>query len=97
MGDAVYRPQNILLTGGAGFIGSHVATLLCTRYPEYKVRPPPRLDAKRAPLTRARGAQVVVLDKLDYSASLRNLEAASALPNFKARACAPFPRAFCAR
>jgi nucleoside-diphosphate-sugar epimerase len=38
MGDAVYRPQNILLTGGAGFIGSHVATLLCTRYPQYKVR-----------------------------------------------------------
>jgi hypothetical protein len=41
---------------------------------------------------------VVVLDKLDYSASLRNLEAASALPNFKARACpCTFPRASFAR
>jgi hypothetical protein len=30
-------------------------------------------------------AQVVVVDKLDYCASLRNLEAAAALPNFKAR------------
>ena len=31
---------------------------------------------------------MVVVDKLDYCASLRNLEAASALPNFKARASA---------
>jgi UDP-glucose 4,6-dehydratase len=33
-----YVPKNILLTGGAGFIGSHVAILLITKYPAYKVR-----------------------------------------------------------
>jgi hypothetical protein len=32
-----YDPKNILLTGGAGFIGSHVASLLLTKYPQYKV------------------------------------------------------------
>ena len=38
MADAVYTPRNILLTGGAGFIGSHVATLLARKYPHYKAR-----------------------------------------------------------
>jgi hypothetical protein len=33
-----YQPKNILLTGGAGFIGSHVALLLIQKYPDYKVR-----------------------------------------------------------
>ena len=32
-----YKPKNIMLTGGAGFIGSHVAILLAKRYPDYKV------------------------------------------------------------
>lgn len=32
-----YKPKSILLTGGCGFIGSHVAILLATKYPEYKV------------------------------------------------------------
>jgi hypothetical protein len=32
-----YKPVNVLLTGGAGFIGSHVAILLTQKYPEYKV------------------------------------------------------------
>jgi hypothetical protein len=40
-GDLVYAddyvPQSILLTGGAGFIGSHVAILLAKKYPSYKV------------------------------------------------------------
>jgi hypothetical protein len=35
-----YTPRSILLTGGCGFIGSHVATLLTTKYPAYKVRVP---------------------------------------------------------
>ena len=46
--------MNILLTGGAGFIGSHVAVLLSNKYPEYKI---------------------IVLDKLDYCASAKNLDA----------------------
>lgn len=33
----IYTPQNILVTGGAGFIGSHVCLLLAQKYPEYKI------------------------------------------------------------
>ncbi len=29
--------KNILITGGAGFIGSHVIRLFCTKYPEYNI------------------------------------------------------------
>ena len=29
--------KNILITGGAGFIGSHVIRLFVTRYPDYKI------------------------------------------------------------
>src|ERR1700747_1785362 len=29
--------QTILLTGGAGFIGSHLTRLFVTKYPEYKI------------------------------------------------------------
>jgi UDP-glucose 4,6-dehydratase len=36
MEDGQYKPKNILLTGGAGFIGSHVAIRLLQRYPDYK-------------------------------------------------------------
>ena len=57
-----YTPGTILITGGAGFIASHVATRLATRYPEYRV---------------------VVLDKLDYCASMHNLDAVRGLPNFR--------------
>ena len=76
---ATYTPKNILLTGGAGFIGSHVAAALALRS-EYKAR---RRAAVTAP--RSRSHQVVVLDKLDYCASLRNLESVEHLPNIKAR------------
>jgi len=31
-----YTPQNILVTGGAGFIGSHVCLLLAQKYTQYK-------------------------------------------------------------
>lgn len=57
-----YTPASILVTGGAGFIGSAVARRLAQRYPQYRI---------------------VVLDRLDYCASLRNLDAVSHLPNFK--------------
>lgn len=33
-----YTPRSILVTGGAGFIASHVTKLLVTQYPQYKVR-----------------------------------------------------------
>lgn len=39
-----YTPKNILLTGGAGFIASHVAILLCQKYPQYNVVVYDRLD-----------------------------------------------------
>jgi hypothetical protein len=32
-----YTPKNIMITGGAGFIGSHVVTRLVAKYPQYKV------------------------------------------------------------
>ena len=32
-----YEPKNIFLTGGAGFIASHVAILLCKKYPKYNI------------------------------------------------------------
>jgi nucleoside-diphosphate-sugar epimerase len=33
-----HNPGNVLITGGAGFIASHVAILLVEKYPDYKVR-----------------------------------------------------------
>lgn len=32
-----YVPRNILITGGAGFIASHIAVDLALKYPEYEV------------------------------------------------------------
>ena len=32
-----YTPKNILVTGGAGFVGSHVCELLCDKYPQYRI------------------------------------------------------------
>jgi dTDP-glucose 4,6-dehydratase len=31
-----YRPKNVMLTGGAGFIGSYVLELMVQKYPEYQ-------------------------------------------------------------
>jgi len=39
-----YIPQNILLTGGAGFIASHAAILLTKKYPHYNVIVYDKLD-----------------------------------------------------
>jgi len=57
-----YKPKNILITGAAGFIASHVATRIVKNYPDYKI---------------------VVLDKLDYCSSLKNLNPSRPSPNFK--------------
>ncbi|KAK8791844.1 hypothetical protein WA158_005221 [Blastocystis sp. Blastoise] len=37
MSDDTYHPKNILVTGGAGFIASHIVILLCKKYPECKI------------------------------------------------------------
>ena len=39
-----YVPKNILVTGGAGFIASHVVMLLVKKYPQYKIVNFDRLD-----------------------------------------------------
>ncbi|KAI0564258.1 dTDP-glucose 4,6-dehydratase [Gracilaria domingensis] len=39
-----YTPKCILLTGGAGFIGSHVVELLVNRYPDYRIVVLDKLD-----------------------------------------------------
>ncbi|KAG6471287.1 trifunctional UDP-glucose 4,6-dehydratase/UDP-4-keto-6-deoxy-D-glucose 3,5-epimerase/UDP-4-keto-L-rhamnose-reductase RHM1-like [Zingiber officinale] len=39
-----YKPKNILLTGAAGFIASHVANRLVRNYPEYKIVVLDKLD-----------------------------------------------------
>jgi UDP-glucose 4,6-dehydratase len=39
-----FVPHNILLTGGAGFIGSHVARFLATEHPEYDIVVLDKLD-----------------------------------------------------
>jgi len=41
---AEYTPKNILVTGGAGFIGSHVVSLLVNKYPQYKIVNYDKLD-----------------------------------------------------
>ncbi|KAG0486778.1 hypothetical protein HPP92_008873 [Vanilla planifolia] len=41
---AAYKPKNILITGAAGFIASHVANRLIRNYPEYKIVVLDKLD-----------------------------------------------------
>lgn len=41
---AAYTPKNILITGAAGFIASHVANRLIRNYPEYKIVVLDKLD-----------------------------------------------------
>ncbi|KAF6985350.1 hypothetical protein CFC21_003225 [Triticum aestivum] len=59
---ATYEPKNILITGAAGFIASHVANRLVRNYPRYNI---------------------VILDRVDYCSSLRNLDPSRGSPNFK--------------
>ena len=40
----MYEPRSILVTGGAGFIGSHVVLLLLKKYPQYKIVNLDKLD-----------------------------------------------------
>ncbi|RDX57906.1 Trifunctional UDP-glucose, partial [Mucuna pruriens] len=39
-----YKPKNILITGGAGFIASHVCNRIVSNYPEYKITVLDKLD-----------------------------------------------------
>ena len=48
-GQTYYTPRNILITGGAGFIASHVACKLALEYPEYQVS---RMRCRRIPGSR---------------------------------------------
>ncbi|MFS7929435.1 putative dTDP-glucose 4,6-dehydratase, NAD(P)-binding domain, NAD(P)-binding domain superfamily [Helianthus anomalus] len=43
-GMATYEPKNILITGAAGFIASHVANRLIRNYPDYKIVVLDKLD-----------------------------------------------------
>ncbi|CAM4379047.1 dTDP-D-glucose 4,6-dehydratase isoform X2 [Lepidochelys kempii] len=54
--------KRLLVTGGAGFIASHVVVSLVENYPNYLI---------------------INLDKLDYCASLKNLETISEKQNYK--------------
>ena len=47
-GDGLYEPKNIMITGGAGFIASHVVLLLTKKYPQFKIVNFDRLDCKCA-------------------------------------------------
>ncbi|CAG8478692.1 2497_t:CDS:2, partial [Paraglomus occultum] len=53
--------KNILITGGAGFIGCFLVRKIVVLYPEYNV---------------------VVVDKLDYCGSLRNVGILKGMPNY---------------
>ena len=44
--EAEYQPKHILVTGGSGFIASHVVLLLVKKYPQYKVVNLDRLDCE---------------------------------------------------
>ena len=35
--ERVHLPKNVLITGGAGFIASHVAILFASKYPDYNI------------------------------------------------------------
>ncbi|XP_067842587.1 dTDP-D-glucose 4,6-dehydratase-like isoform X1 [Heptranchias perlo] len=54
--------KRLLVTGGAGFIASHVIICLLERYPDYLI---------------------INLDKLDYCASLKNLQSVSSRTNYR--------------
>lgn len=40
----VYQAKNVLITGGAGFIASHVAILFAKKYPQYNIVVVDKLD-----------------------------------------------------
>lgn len=85
-----YKPRSILLTGGCGFIGSHVVIKLVREY-GYKVMSPPLCGFRLFPrgLANCRFTpwrlQVIVLDIMDYCSNIRNLDCVKGCGNLKVR------------
>jgi dTDP-D-glucose 4,6-dehydratase len=87
--ESVYDPRVIMITGGAGFIGSHVAIRMVKSHPETKVsvgcakvyHQNTKNIANETHVI-AENEQVVVYDSLEYCASLRNLESVMKCSNF---------------
>ena len=80
--------ETILVTGGAGFIASHVVRMLADKYPQTKVmseKTPARLIKRtlwhKICTDSNTRSQIIVLDKLDYCSSLKNLEVVRSLLN----------------
>jgi UDP-glucose 4,6-dehydratase len=44
LASAEFIPKNIFVTGGAGFMASHVCILLAKKYPQFKIVNFDRLD-----------------------------------------------------
>ena len=71
-----YVPKSILITGGCGFIASHVVLLLARKYPQYKVRE--EEEKRRSAARGARGRAPVAARAALRRAALRRAAAAAA-------------------
>lgn len=87
---AAYKPTCILVTGGAGFIASHIVIQLVKQYPQYKVceRTTSRgshahMHTQPAPRGAPPVCQIVCFDKIDYCSSVKNFSSVENAPNFK--------------
>jgi dTDP-glucose 4,6-dehydratase len=74
----MYKPCNILVTGGAGFIGSHFVNLILAKYPAYKVVVYDKMDycASKLNLITTSSGQLSLVegDICDYAKVLDALE-----------------------
>ena len=70
--------RNIVITGGAGFIGSHVVRLFVNKYPEYHIINLDKLTVNKYP-----EYHIINLDKLTYAGNLANLKDIEDKPNYE--------------